>query len=113
MLPLCIYITTGPCMQYSTGPCTTVPCILYYWPMYTVLNVPVKSASDMCIQYFWSVYTVLNISVYSILLGNANCTMVHHVGYWSICMLLFWSVYTVLMVREYSCTGLCIEHWGV
>ena len=51
-----IYNTTGPCMQYSTGPCTTVPCILYYWPMFTVINVPVQSTSDMCIQYFWPLY---------------------------------------------------------
>lgn len=98
MLPLCIYNTTGPCMQYSTGPCTTVPCILYYWPMYTVLNVPVKSTSDMCIQYFWSVYTVLNIPVYSILLVNANCTIGPS------CRLLV-HMYTVLLVRVYSITG--------
>ena len=98
VLPLCIYNTTGPGMPYSTGPCTPVPCILYYWPMYTVLNVPVKSTSDMCIQYFWSMYTVLNIPVYSILLVNANCTLGPS------CRLLV-HMYIVLLVRVYSITG--------
>ena len=94
MLPLCIYNTTGPCMQYSTDPCTYCTIAL----MYTVLNVPVKSTSDMCIQYFWSVYTELNIPVYSILLGNANCTIGPS------CRLLV-HIYTGLLVHVYSVTG--------
>ena len=109
-----IYNTTGPCMQYSTDPCTTVPCILYYWPMYTVLNIPVKvllicaySTSGPCIQYLIFLYTVYYWGMPTVLL-------VHHVGYWSICILFFWSVYAVLLVREYSSIGMCIQfYWSV
>ena len=53
--------------------CTPNLCILYYWPMYTVLT-------GLCILYYWPMYTVLLVCVYC----NAG-----------LCTQYYWSVYTV------------------